>query len=191
MDIHQQKEELRGQLLKLRKSLSEQEFRDRSRKIVARLQSLPEFTNASTIHCYVSMNDRREVDTHTLIRQMLQTDKEVVVPITQFEDGTLRHVKLDSFDDLRENKWGVLEPEDNQQVPLDELDVVIVPMVAGDMDCNRMGYGKGFYDRFLKDVACPKIGLLFEQNILDQLPVEEFDIALDNIVTEQRVIRRD
>jgi len=191
VDIHQQKEELRGQLLKLRKSLSEQEFRDRSRKIVARLQSLPEFTNASTIHCYVSMNDRREVDTHTLIRQMLQTDKEVVVPITQFEDGTLRHVKLDSFDDLRENKWGVLEPEDNQQVPLDELDVVIVPMVAGDMDCNRMGYGKGFYDRFLKDVACPKIGLLFEQNILDQLPVEEFDIALDNIVTEQRVIRRD
>lgn len=178
-------------MLDLRTSLSEPEFKNRSRKIIARLQTLPEFTNASTIHCYVSMNDRREVDTHTLIRHMLQTDKEVVVPITQFEDGTLHHVKLDSFDDLRENKWGVLEPEDKQRIPLDALDVVIVPMVAGDMDCNRMGYGKGFYDRFLKDVVCPKIGLLFEQNILDQLPVEEFDIALDNIVTEQRVIRRD
>lgn len=121
---------------------------------------------------------------------MLSQGKKVVVPVTNFVDGTLKHVLLSSFDILQENKWGVLEPTSGERVSTEQLELVIVPMVGGDEEGNRMGYGEGFYDRFLSNVSCPKIGLLFEQNVIDALPVADYDIPLDKIITEQRVIVR-
>jgi len=137
------------------------------------------------------MNERREVETQELIIEMLSKGKCVVVPVTDFETGSLDHIKLDKFEDLEANKWGVLEPKAGSSVEPQKLDLVVVPMVGGDEQCNRIGYGEGFYDRFLQDVSCPKIGLLFEKNIVPEIPVEEFDIPLDAIITEQRVIYRD
>jgi len=63
-----------------------------------------------------------------------------------------------------------------------------VPMVAGDLKKNRIGYGKGFYDRFLRDLGCPSAGLVFELCIADEIPVEDFDIPLSKLITEKRVI---
>ncbi|HKK44144.1 MAG TPA: 5-formyltetrahydrofolate cyclo-ligase, partial [Balneolaceae bacterium] len=80
------------------------------------------------------------------------------------------------------------EPNGGEQVSPKELDLVVIPMVGGDEQRNRIGYGEGFYDRFLSLVSCPKIGLTFEQNIVERIPVEDFDITLDKIITEQRVI---
>lgn len=147
-----------------------------------------EFNTSETVHCYVSMNGRREVDTHGLIRDMFSLGKRVVVPVTNFDEGTLSHFVLNSFDDLESNKWGVLEPNGGKQISPKELDLVVIPMVGGDEQGNRIGYGEGFYDRFLKEVLCPKIGLIFERNIIEQIPVEDFDIPLDKIITEQRII---
>lgn len=188
MGEKERKNELRSKMLEQRESIPSQQFYSVSNVMINRLIRQPEFADAETVHCYVSMNDRREVNTHELLKQMLRQKKKVVVPITNFDDGTLTHIRLSEFEDLSPNKWDVLEPESGKEVSVGDLDLVIVPMVAGDEQGNRIGYGKGFYDRFLVEVDCPKMGLVFEKNIIPQLPTEDFDIPLDSIVTEKRVI---
>lgn len=186
MNKTQQKQKLRKELLKKRKSISKEEFLQKSTQIFKRLTEQAEFKKANTIHCYVSINERREVNTHPLIKKMLEDEKRVVVPFTQIEKGTLLHIKLDNFEDLKPNRWGVLEPQEGNEVNPKELDLVIVPMVGGDSHKNRIGYGRGFYDRFLRQTNCPKIGLLFEACLVDKVPVEEFDVGLDKILTEKK-----
>lgn len=190
MEISSKKEKLRRELLEKRKAISQIEFEKGSERIIASLMQQPEFSEADIIHCYVSMNDRREVNTHQFIQEILSVNKTVVVPVTNMEKGTLRHVNLPSFDVLEANNWGVLEPRGGAEIDPVSLDLVIVPMVGGDEKGNRIGYGEGFYDRFLKNVLCPTVGLLFEQNVTSEIPVENFDIPLDKIITEQRVIHR-
>ena len=191
MDNNQKKEELRQHLLEQRESILEPEFYGASADIIEALKEQKEYRGAGTIHCYVSMNKRREVETRVLIQEMLIRGRDVIVPVTDFDSGTLRHLRLKSFSDLEENRWGVLEPTTGEEVSPEVMDLVIVPMVGGDEQCNRIGYGEGFYDRFLKDVRCLKIGLSFDINVIEQLPTENFDIALDKIITEKRILHRD
>lgn len=191
MNLREQKEKLRQYLLEQRKKISEGTFKKGSAEIIQKLKRQSEFNRANVIHCYVSINKRREVDTHSLIKEMLSSEKRVVVPVTHFQEGTLTHVELNSYDELEANKWGVFEPTNGKEISPEQLELVIVPMVGGDTKCNRIGYGEGFYDRFLKQVHCPKIGLIFDCNVVEQVPVENFDIPLDKIITENQVIIRD
>ncbi len=188
MSVSEDKEALRTRLLRQRRSIPEPEYYGASADIIERLKDLEEYQQAKTIHCYVSMNKRHEVETQVLIKEMLSKGKKVVVPKTNMGDGTLSNFRLHSFDDLEENKWGVLETENGEEVKAEELDLVIVPMVGGDENGNRIGYGRGFYDRFLRNLECPKIGLLFEDNVLKKIPTEKFDVPLDKIITEKRII---
>lgn len=188
MEPSKRKNEIRQKLLKVRNKLNQEAYREKSTRIITRLKAQPEFIDAGIIHCYVSMNDRKEVDTHGLLQDLVRSEKKPVVSITHFEDGTLSHRYLDSLDDLRENKWGVLEPVEGEDANVSDLELVIVPMVGGDAEKNRIGYGKGFYDRFLQNVSCPKIGLLFDDCLVQSIPVEPFDISLDKCITESKVI---
>ncbi len=188
MEPSKRKKELRQQLLKVRNELSAKAYREKSTRIITRLKAQPEFIDADIIHCYVSMNDRKEVDTHALLQDLVASEKKPVVSITNFEDGTLSHKYLNSVDDLRENKWGVLEPVEGEAANVNDLELVIVPMVGGDAEKNRIGYGKGFYDRFLQNVSCPTIGLLFDDCLVRSIPVEPFDISLDKCITESKII---
>lgn len=191
LSTREQKSELRKELREMRKSISKGDYETWSANIRDTLIHQPEFKKARTVNCYVSMNSRKEVDTHALIKRMFELGKEVAVPVTNFDDGTLSHFIIDSFYDLEENKWGVMEPQDGEAISVSDFDLVIVPMVGADEEGNRIGYGKGFYDRFLQRVDCPKIGLTFEQNIVEELPVEPFDIPMDKIITENRIIQPD
>lgn len=191
MDNQQKKEELRRELLDRRKAIPEPEFYGASADIIEKLKEQKEYQNAGTIHCYVSMNERREVETRVLIKEMIARGRDIIVPVTNFESGTLTHIRLTSFSDLEQNKWGVLEPGNGEDVSPEEIDLVIVPMVGGDKQCNRIGYGEGFYDRFLKDVRCPKVGLSFDITVVEQIPTEKFDISLDKIITEKRILIND
>jgi 5-formyltetrahydrofolate cyclo-ligase len=182
------KQQLRKELLKRRSELNNTEYNKKSGRIVKTLKNQPEFDKATVIHCYVSMNDRKEVNTHPLIKDLILGEKRLAVPITNFKDVTLSHKYLEKFEDLQENKWGVLEPKFGKQADLEDFELVIVPMVGGDYDKNRIGYGKGFYDRFLQQVKCPTIGLLFDRCLIEEIPVEPFDIALDKCITENNVI---
>ncbi|HLR76230.1 MAG TPA: 5-formyltetrahydrofolate cyclo-ligase [Balneolaceae bacterium] len=188
MNKSKQKQKLRKTLLKRRNSLSEKEYFQKSRAICRRLTDLSEYKKAKSVHCYVSINERNEVNTHPLIKKMLAEGKRVIVPISEIEKGTLRNVQLNQFKDLKPNRWGVLEPAEGEEAAHHELDLIIVPMAGGDMNKNRIGYGKGFYDRFLAQTNCLKIGLLFEPCLEDEIPTESFDVKLDKLITEQRLL---
>ncbi len=184
-----EKEILRDELMERRKALPEHTYLEYSSRIISSLTSLQEYSQAGTVHCYVSLNDRNEVNTLPLIKELCENEKKLVVPVTDFETGKLHGIYLDDYESLKENKWGVKEPEGGKQASPSDYDLVVVPMVGGDRHGNRIGYGKGFYDRFLSSVDCPKIGLLFEACLLDHVPSQSFDIPMDLLITENAVIR--
>lgn len=172
-----------------RLKIPDRKYDSDSAAIISRLQSQDEFKRARRIHSYVSMNDRKEVDTHPLLKDVIGSEKELVVPRINRSKNELDHVLVDNLGILVRNNWGVLEPRNGTEVAVSTIDLVIVPMVGGDEARNRIGYGKGFYDRFLALVSCPTVGLAFERCITKKIPVEPFDIPLTKIITEQRVIQ--
>lgn len=188
MSVSDQKSELRARLLKLRKSIKKEDWQSWSETIINELKKIPEFIDSNVIHCFVSMNERKEVNTHFLLNDLISSGKKVIVPVTDFETGELKHSELRSFKDLKKNKWGVLEP-DEIHPQTQETDLILVPLLAADNEFNRLGYGKGFYDRFLKKENAVKVGLLFDDFLFDQIPVENFDEKLDILITEKKILR--
>lgn len=189
MCISNAKRDLRSKLLAKRTAISTTVWENKSAKIITDLKSTQVYKTAKTIHCFVSMNGRNEVNTHAFIKNELTNGKSIIVPITDFYTNTLTHVELLNFDDLAHNKWGVLEPINKvktQKTP----DIILVPLLAADRSFNRLGYGKGFYDRFLEKSSAIKIGLLFEQFLLEKIPVESFDQKLDILITEENIYTR-
>jgi len=189
MSVSEQKSVLRKSLLQKRDSLTSEEWKRKSDQIISNLYSTQEFKKAKTIHCFVSINERKEVNTHELIKQLLNSDKQLIVPVTNFENNSLDHSVVNSFQDLIPNKWKVLEPKSVNK-PQQKPDLVLIPLLASDKKFNRLGYGKGFYDRFLSSTDAVKAGLIFSDFIIDKVPVEEFDEKLDILITEQSVLIR-
>jgi len=189
VDYQQEKKQVRKELLNKRQNIPDEMYRQHSKMIAKLLLGQVEYKKARNIHCYVSMNDRKEVDTHLLLRHMLSSGKNVIVPVMHMDDVSLTHIQISRMNDLSPNDWGVPEPTIGRRVRVSEIDLVIVPMLGGDLQKNRIGYGKGFYDRFLSRVDCPKIGLTFDLGIVENgIPVEEYDVSLDKIITEKRVV---
>lgn len=187
-DIKTKKSELRKKILKEREQLDSQTWQSKSDLIIEKVHELEEFRKAHFIHVYVSMNERKEVSTDPLVEELLASDKNLVVPVTNFEDGTLIHSLLTDKNDLKQNKWGVKEPEIIKEIDVKKLDMIIIPMAAADRYGNRLGYGKGFYDRFLSESNAFKAGLVFSDFIFSEIPTESFDEKLDAIITENEVI---
>ncbi len=186
--LRRKKAELRARVLSERSQMSESEWRSKSEKITQSLLNADFLKKAQTVHVYVSMNKRREVRTDLLIQKLLEIGKRVIVPVTEFQKGTLIHCEISSTDDLKENKWGVREPEICTPTNPEEIELIIVPMAAGDRKGNRLGYGKGFYDRFLEQTTALKVGAVFYRFIFDHIPSEEFDVPLDILVSEEELI---
>jgi len=182
------KAELRNRYLEVRNNLKPTEVKFKSEQILSTLLDTDFFTSSEVIHTYVSMSSRNEVDTHELIKRCFLQEKSVIVPKIK-EGGRLNHVELKSITDLKGSSWGVAEPETDTPFNISEIGLVIVPMVAGDLQKNRLGFGKGYYDRFLRKLNAVKVGLLFENQLYSHtLPTEPFDIQLDFIITEKRLV---
>ena len=178
------KKSLRQEMLEKRKKLSEEEIITKSSEIKKKLYTLPEFEDANKACIYVSLKD--EVHTHDIIKENLK-GKCVVVPKVNGEE--LLVCELRDFDELKEGSFCVLEPGEERRVFPQDIDCVVVPGVVFDREGFRIGFGRGFYDRLLSEVSCPKIGLCFDFQLVDQLPFEEHDIPVDIIVTETKVIK--
>ena len=182
------KSTLRERLKLEREKLSKGEVRERSKLIIEQLLSLPEFFRSDVVHTYIS-SKKNEVDTHELIRVILKQKKRVVVPIADKVSKTMKHSELFSLSELVGGAYGILEPKMYRPVPVADLQVVVVPALAVDKKGNRLGFGAGFYDRFLHDVQLPSIVLAYDFQIIDDVPKENTDIPVSFIVTEQEIIR--
>jgi len=181
------KEKFRKEIKEKRRKHSKEEQRKKSKEIKEKLFGLKEYRDAKTVLFYVSYNG--EVFTHDIIKEALKV-KKVIVPISNKEDNTLSLSILESWDDLELGSYGILEPKKDRikEISIDDIDLIIVPGVGFDLNGNRMGHGKGYYDKLLEKTKATSIGLAFEFQIIEKIPTEPHDISLDKIVTESRVI---
>ncbi len=182
------KKELRLNYKHLRKQLTSKEITDRSFQISNSLLDLA-IWHYSYYHIFLSISKNKEVDTNFILSILQGRDKNVIVP-KMSGDCTLEHFLLTDNTRLIPNKWGIPEPLEGIEVPVSKIEVVFIPLLAFDKIGNRIGYGKGYYDNFLKD--CPKalkIGLSFfeaEDSIDD---ISAVDIPLDYCVTPLQIYR--
>jgi len=183
----QHKKELRGQILKQRESFSPEWLNKNSAQIHSNLKSLPAFDKAKIIHTYVDW--KNEVRTQSLIAELLETGKRVIVPVVDKNADQLKHSEIKSLSDLEPGAFGIMEPKQNPEtkVDIETLDVILVPGVAFDTTGHRLGYGGGYYDAFLKQTTVLKIALGFEFQIVEKIPTREEDEKIDILVTEKRI----
>lgn len=190
----EQKKKVRKIIIDKRSFLSEEEVKLNSQNIIEKILSLKEFKKSFSIMCYIDF--KKEVETREFIRICLDKKKRVSVPVIVSADNGLKMMIASEItsieDDLEQNKFGIFEPKKEiiKEVKPDEIDLIIVPGLAFDVFKNRLGYGGGFYDRFLENTGldCLKVGIAYDFQIIDKVPVEEYDKKMNNIITENRII---
>jgi len=186
------KEFLKEQIRRKRQKLSRYEVEEKSKLIKEKLFSLPEFQSARTVAFYVAMKKSNEAETEEMIKESLRLGKRVLVPITDLVEDKIVFSEIKSFDDLLPSTFDILEPvpELRKIFPHEAIRLAIVPGIVFDLHGHRIGYGLGFYDKFLSQLTkyVTKIGLAFEFQIVGKLPNESHDITLDKLISEERII---
>jgi 5-formyltetrahydrofolate cyclo-ligase len=175
---------LRKHFLNLLKEQNNEERLRKSRLIAEQFWKLPAIQKAQNILFYASMPG--EVDTLAMIEKAIHSGKRVALPIVEQEKGKLIPTLISSMEDVHKKKYGILEPhyDPHKELALKDLDAVIVPGLAFDKNCNRLGRGAGYYDRFLSTL--PKhvttVGLAFDFQLTESLPTEAHDMRLQQII---------
>lgn len=157
--------------------------KQKSMEIIKNLATLTAFQQAQSYFIYISTED--EVDTHDLIKYLLQKNTLLTVP--KIHQTKIQCCQLQNWQDLIKNKYQVLEPKFCYQVQ-QEIDIAIIPGRLFSQQMDRLGRGLGYYDQFLKKFNGMRIALAFDQQIVDHLPSEKHDQKVNMIVTESRII---
>ena len=174
------KEEIRKTIIKERNNISNKD--DLSRVISNKIINLDIYQKANVIALYNSMNS--EVDTKDLINYSL-TLKKVLLP--RIINNKLEFIKIDKDTKYNKSNFGVVEPIG--EIYKGNIDLIIVPGVSFDKEKNRIGYGKGYYDKYLANKDIYKIGICFSKQIVDNIIVNQYDIKMDMIIADDRVYK--
>jgi 5-formyltetrahydrofolate cyclo-ligase len=188
--VPQSKQDIREQAHAARRALENKD--ELSVRIMDRVLGLPEYTRAATVMFYIDV--RAEVRTRQALPAALANGKAIVVPWCN-EHGELELFRLESMDELELGMYRILEPKAElrngreKQVAPEQLDLILVPGVAFDRRGGRTGHGKGYYDKLLQHarVDAPLVGLAFECQLFPEIPMQEHDIFMDKVVTEEAV----
>ena len=182
------KENLRNLIKSKRKSMDANLKLDMDKRIFNYVITSPLYINANMIFIFVSF--RNEVDTHRIIEYALHDGKSICVPKV-IRDGDKKYMtalQIKSLNDLKPGYFGVPEPcFKTQPIEGGEIDLIFMPGLAFDRTGGRIGYGAGFYDRFLTllDKCIPKIALAYHYQVFDSIPTDAYDIKVDGIITDQ------
>lgn len=185
------KKNLRKELLTKRSLLTEEEVFLKSLSITQQLKNSFIYENANHVMAYLSF--RNEVETASIIKDLFDNNKKVYIPLTVPDTRELIVSQLlDLEKDLEVGNFGVLEPKKDaiRPVSLDTLDLVLVPGVGFDKKGYRVGYGGGYYDRFLPRLAAsiPTVALAFEVQMIEKAPIDQYDFPVQYVVTEKQFV---
>ena len=199
------KKEIRSRYLKLRDQIPEGERREKSKRITETLMAHPWYHDAQELLCFVSF--RSEVDTVTLIQESLRSGRKVYCPRVGTDGKSMEFYRIDSIDQLQPGYQGILEPPAHEAGRFEPGDsgndyaaevcgeqksytMMLLPGAAFDPHCHRIGYGGGFYDRYLERFSTPvhTIAVAFDEQIAPEIPIELHDICPELVVTDRRVI---
>lgn len=193
---------IRRYVLSKRNALREDIRMEKSKKIKDKLIGLPEFEASHKILLYASF--RSEVDTADLIRYCITNGKTTVLPKVDKQNNELKLYEIKDTSELSSGYLGIPEPDvsEDRLCLVEDMDFIIVPGVAFDEDCSRLGYGKGFYDKLLIKLQTPNpvrlkgrsklrthiFALAYEEQIVERIAVDTHDIKMDKIITDERII---
>lgn len=184
------KKELRLKSKTLRNALSENEIEEMSLAVANKILTLP-IWEKTYFHIFLPITEQKEVNTEFILHLLSGKDKEIIVSKADFETRNMTHFLLTDNTKIKKNEYNIPEPVDGIIVPSNKIDVVFVPLLAFDKKGHRVGYGKGFYDKFLSECkpSTIKIGLSFfepEEEIND---VHEGDMQLNYCVTPKTIYK--
>ncbi|MBC8145205.1 MAG: 5-formyltetrahydrofolate cyclo-ligase [bacterium] len=179
------KNEIRRDALRRRNELPLEQREAASLAVCQRIMEDNRFLDARGVHVYMPIGS--EVDVRPLIDVAWELGKGVGMMLVHEDGGTLQ-CRIVPETEFGPGPMGIPQPMNAEPFNMDLCDLVIVPVVAADEECNRLGYGKGYYDQFLTHFPRPSIGAAYEAQVVDQIPADDLDIRLDNVYTESRVI---
>lgn len=192
------KASIRQYILSRRDSISEEIRKAKDERIKGMLLGLSEFEASHKILLYASF--RSEVDTFSLLKYCIAHGKVAVLPRVDRQNNELKIYEIKDTGELVKGYFGIPEPNvsadisESRRMNVEHMDLIIVPGVAFDGHCNRLGYGKGFYDKLLSKVRGQGlevkrvIALAYEEQIVESIPSEPHDIKMDKIITDKRII---
>ena len=182
------KKELRKKYNNLRNELSKTEIEEFSKAIFKKLKEL-DIWNKQSFHIFITMKNKKEIDTSLIAKELWKMKKLVSASVSNFENNTLENYRYTQETEIDINSWGIPEPKNAELIDDKEIDVVFVPLLAFDKHGYRVGYGKGFYDRFL--VNCKpdviKVGISFfeVEDVIEDIHTD--DVKLDYCVTPKNI----
>jgi 5-formyltetrahydrofolate cyclo-ligase len=190
-EIKSAKEQIRKDIAKALNSVTEKQRTEKTKSIEARLFGFANFLEARIALLYI--DGENEVRTKNIVKRAYDFNKIVVLPAFDPERLKMAILKVDHPDkDLVPGPRGVAEPDPTRckPVPLQKIDIAIIPGLAFDEKGARIGSGRGYYDRFIPDLPATtrKVALAFEEQIIPQVPTESYDKHVDIIITEKRII---
>ncbi|PKH66625.1 5-formyltetrahydrofolate cyclo-ligase [Flavobacterium sp. ALD4] len=182
------KKELRTKYKALRSQLSDNDVETMSLAITNLLLTLP-IWEKRYFHIFLPITEQKEVDTELILHLLSGKDKEIIISKADFDSRKMTHFLLTDNTKIKKNEYNIPEPVDGIEVPSNKIEVVFVPLLAYDKQAHRVGYGKGFYDKFLGECSpgTIKIGLSFfeaEESITD---IYEDDIRMDYCITPNNI----
>lgn len=184
-----EKKDLRKRILNIRNNIQDDEKLLKDKKILDLIIKNNLYINSKSIFTYVNFGS--EVNTIAIIERALEEGKEIYVPKTDIIKKEMVAVKIKSIKDLEVGNYGMLEPKEGLTIAEKEnFDLIIMPGAVFDYKGNRIGYGAGYYDKYLLqiDKNIKKLALAYELQILHDIPKEEHDIQVNYIITEERIL---
>ena len=182
------KDLIRKTYLKKRQELNSSIFQEESAKLIKKTLDLIKSYNPKCVHCFIPINTKYEIDTLPIIRYCWKNNINVVVPISNFEDATLKTAEFGPKTKTKQTKNNIIEPIDPVWQKTEAINLVITPLLAFDSKGYRVGYGKGFYDRFFaslnKDVK--RIGVSLFKHCKNIENINKQDIPLTHCVTPNK-----
>lgn len=180
------KVQVRARLRSLRRAMSLSEVVLRSQLIGERFLNSPMIGDQGTFGLYAAIEN--EVRTEGIFQELRKFQKRVGYPLVTPKG--IKFMEVQDLSEMKVGRWGILEPREGGRVfSLDDIELVAIPGIGFDEEGYRVGYGKGYYDKALKNFKGIKVGLAYEQQILKTIPREADDICCDWICTEQRLIQ--
>lgn len=181
------KASIRKRILPIRKGLSPEVVAQLSEKLLDQFKQL-DLTNVKTLHIFLPIKSQNEPDTFLIIDWLRkhQPALKIIVPKADFESSLMTHHYFEGKDDLELNAYQILEPA-KAKIHSGEIEMVIVPLIAFDKNGYRVGYGKGFYDRFLQGIQTKKIGLSLLDALVEIDNVNDHDVRLDQCITPEKI----
>lgn len=189
--VNEQKKQLRKAMLQKRKELSESETAVKNFAITEKLLSLAKVQSAELILPFVSA--KGEVGTREFIARCFDVGKTVAVPRC-IDGSNMKFCVIHTFDDLEKGMYGIDEPKEYCEVikaENAENSVLIVPALCFDTKGYRLGYGKGYYDRFISRYSGFTVGVCYSEFITDDIPIDEYDRCVDIVITEKQKGKKD